>query len=91
MTFRFASRHSLCLLCLFAAISLPAADDYKLGPDSMPQTGVPQGVIVKFTFKDSKVFPGTERDWWLCVPKQYTAAKPACVMFFCDGGGMPKN
>jgi len=75
-------------LCLFAATFLPAADAYQLGPDSMPQPGVPQGTVTKFTFKASKVFPGTERDWWLYVPKQYSAAKPACVMFFCDGGGM---
>jgi enterochelin esterase family protein len=64
------------------------ADDYTLGPDSMPQKGIPQGRVEKFTFKDSKIFPGTERDWWLYVPGQYDGRNPACVMFFCDGGGM---
>ena len=28
-----------------------AADDYKLGPDSMPQEGVPKGKVEKFTGK----------------------------------------
>lgn len=65
-----------------------AADGYQLGPDSQVRTGVPQGTVTKFTLTDSKIFPGTTRDWWLYVPKQYDPRKPACVMFFCDGGGM---
>src|SRR5687767_3660009 len=63
-----------------------AADDYKLGSDSMPQEGVPRGQVTKNTWT-SKVFPGTVRDWWTYVPAQYDAAKPACVMVFQDGGG----
>ncbi len=73
---------------LFATASISrAADDYKLGPDSMPQAGAPQGKVEKFSFKASKVYPGTERDYWVYVPKQYDAAKPACLMVFMDGGG----
>ncbi|HEY6167707.1 MAG TPA: alpha/beta hydrolase-fold protein [Verrucomicrobiae bacterium] len=77
-------------LCLSVLVVHPAAaiDDYKPGPDSMPQPGLPQGEVKKFTLADSKIFPGTTRDWWIYVPKQYDAKKPACVMFFCDGGGM---
>ena len=63
------------------------ADDYKLGPDSQPQAGVPAGTVEKFAFKASKVYPGTERDYWVYVPKQYNAAKPAALMVFQDGGG----
>ena len=33
----------------------------------------------------SKIYPGTERDYWVYVPKQYDAAKPACVMVVQDG------
>jgi len=33
----------------------------------------------------SKVFPGTERNYWLYVPKQYQASKPACLMVVQDG------
>jgi enterochelin esterase family protein len=79
----------VCLLLLTAlAVPLRGADDYTLGPDSHPKPGVPQGTVTKFTFANSKIFPGTTRDWWLYVPRQYDPAKPACVMFFCDGGGM---
>jgi enterochelin esterase-like enzyme len=80
--------HLLSLCCLLAALQLPAADDYTLGPDSQRQPGVPQGKIEQLKFTTSKVFPGTERDWWIYVPAQYDASKPACIMFFCDGGGM---
>src|ERR1043166_7094608 len=63
-----------------------AADDYRLGTDSMPREGVPHGEVTKDHWS-SKIFPGTERDYWIYIPKQYDAAKPACVMVFQDGGG----
>jgi len=67
------------------AITLPAADEYPLGPDSKAQEGVPKGEVTKYTFDKSKIFPGTWREYWVYVPKQYDAAKPAPVMIFQDG------
>jgi enterochelin esterase-like enzyme len=62
------------------------ADDYKLGPDSKPREGVPKGEV-KGPFKwESKIFPGTVRDYWIYVPAQYDSAKPAALMIFQDGG-----
>ncbi|MBI3880057.1 MAG: esterase family protein [Verrucomicrobia bacterium] len=80
----------LALAALLGSLTIPPvlAEDYKLGPDSQVQPGVPQGEVKKFTLADSKAFPGTSRDWWIYVPKQYDGKQPACVMFFCDGGGM---
>jgi enterochelin esterase family protein len=61
---------------------------YKFGRDSLPQEGVPRGEVIKMPpFTNSAVFPGTVRDWWVYVPKQYDASKPACLMVFQDGGG----
>src|ERR1051326_5615479 len=78
----------LFLLCLAGFCATFGADSYKLGPDSMPQEGVPRGEVIKMPpWTNSTVFPGTHRDWWLYVPKQYDAAKPACVMVFQDGAG----
>ena len=51
------------------------------------QDGVPRGTVTKFTWNESKIFTNTVRDWWVYVPAQYNAAKPACVMVFQDGGG----
>lgn len=69
-------------------IAAPAAlaiDDYKLGPDSMEQPGVPKGKVAKFTWK-GEIFAGTVRDYWIYVPAQYEEKTPACVMVFQDGG-----
>ena len=77
---------SLPFLCaLFAAAALQAADDYQPGPDSKPQDGVPQGDVIKGTFDESKIFPGTWREYWVYVPKQLDGSKPAPVMVFQDG------
>ena len=62
-------------------------DDYKLGPDSMKQEGVPEGKVTQMPAWKSDIFPGTVRDWWIYVPAQYDEKKPACVMVFQDGGG----
>lgn len=89
---KFRSPALCAALALLGCISLAgqparAADDYKLGPDSMQQPDVPKGEVTYFKAKNSKVFPGSEHDVWIYVPKQYDAAKPACVMIFQDGGG----
>jgi len=78
-----------CTFCVFLsfAISLFGEDDYQLGPDSLPQAGIPEGTITKFTWNESKIFTNTTRSWWLYVPAQYTPDKPAAVMVFQDGGG----
>jgi enterochelin esterase-like enzyme len=75
------------LLALAAVLPVPAAnqDDYQLGPDSMPQDGVPKGQVTKASWT-SQVFPGTVRDYWVYVPKQYDEKAPACFMVFQDGG-----
>jgi gluconolactonase len=71
---------------LFPARSVLASDDYNLGPDSLPQAGVPKGDTTRYSLT-SRVYPGTKRDYTVYVPKQYDPAKPACIMFFQDGGG----
>jgi enterochelin esterase family protein len=79
---------SLLILPACSCSISQAADDYKLGPDSMPQDGVPKGEVTKYRWGNSTIFPGTVRDWFIYVPKQYDASKPAAVMVFWDGAGM---
>jgi gluconolactonase len=62
-------------------------EPYELGPDSMQHEGVPVGAVTKHRWEQSSIFPGTQRDYWVYVPAQYDASKPACVMVFQDGGG----
>lgn len=45
----------------------------------------PVGDVVQYQFDQSKIFPGTVRDYWVYVPKQYDPAKPACL-FVCQDG-----
>jgi enterochelin esterase family protein len=69
-----------------AAPWLRAADDYQLGADSMVQEGVPRGEVKQGQWISEKIYPGTQRDYWVYVPRQYDGRKPACVMVFQDGG-----
>ncbi len=47
--------------------------------------GTPKGEVTKYSFNQSKIFPGTVRDYWVYVPRQYDPAKPACVYVNQDG------
>ena len=60
-------------------------ENYPEDSASMLQPGVPRGEILKFSFNQSKIFPGTSRDCWVYVPAQYDPAKPACVYVNQDG------
>src|ERR1700684_524221 len=68
-----------------AATAGPLDDVYHLGPDSEPQKGVPAGKVIGPTTLPSNVFPNTTRNYWVYVPAQYDAKKPASLMIFQDG------
>src|SRR5499425_2723220 len=58
---------------------------YHLGPDSLPQEGVPKGEIRGPFILPSNVYPGTQHTYWVYVPAQYDPAVPASLMIFNDG------
>lgn len=58
---------------------------YKLGPDSLPQPGVPRGKIFNFNMANSKIFVGEQRGIGVYVPAQYKPENPACVFVMLDG------
>jgi enterochelin esterase-like enzyme len=60
------------MLCSSAAF---AADD----PVATTSPAVPKGEVTKHTFDQSKLFPGTSRNYWVYIPKQYDPSKPACL------------
>lgn len=62
-----------CLLALVGTSASALAED------------IPRGDVAKYSFENSKIFPGTYRDYWVYVPKQYDPATPACV-FVCQDG-----
>lgn len=66
----------------------PAANDYPLTADSLPQEGVPRGELIDGKYASTgTLFPGTVRDYSVYLPKQYDGTSPACVMVFQDGKG----
>src|SRR5438874_735326 len=78
-----------CARMALAAVVFSAAvfggEEYNPGPDSKQQEGVPKGDVTKFTFEKSNIFPGTTREYWIYVPKQYDPATPACLHVNQDG------
>ena len=67
-------RSTLCLLiCCLAWHTAANADE------------IPKGEIIKYSFEQSKIFPGTSREVSIYIPKQYDPAKPACVYVNQDG------
>jgi sugar lactone lactonase YvrE/enterochelin esterase-like enzyme len=58
--------------CLLFALLLTA-------PVALRADEPPKGEVTQYTFANSKIFPGTVREYWIYVPKQYDPAKPACV------------
>jgi hypothetical protein len=55
-------------MLLTLVILLPAAGQ---GADeAKPAADIPKGEVRKYSFDQSKIFPGTVRDYWVYVPKQ---------------------
>jgi enterochelin esterase family protein len=80
---------ALVLACyIWASVASAQSDGvvkYELGPDSLPQEGVPKGKLEGPLLFRSQVFSNTVRQYWIYVPAQYEAAKPACLLVFQDG------
>ena len=72
-------------ILMFSAAA-PAADDYKLGPDSQPQDGVPKGTVTKHTWKEQGLPRHRARLLGLRPGPVQPDGPPACVMVFQDGG-----
>ncbi len=60
-------------------------EPYELGVDSKPKEGAPTGALTKYVWKSEHIYPGTKRDYWIYVPKQYDPSKPASLIIFQDG------
>ncbi|HWL10606.1 MAG TPA: SMP-30/gluconolactonase/LRE family protein [Planctomicrobium sp.] len=80
----------LCLFTCWVALSgiftlAALAQDVVLTEDSKPQEGVPKGEVVGPISWESKIFPGTVRNYWIYLPAQYDANKKTCVLVLQDG------
>jgi len=78
----------ICFIAVLAfhdMFAQPAAEKYVVDSASVEHNGVPKGEIIKRVFDQSKIFPGTSREYWIYVPAQYKPDKPACVYINQDG------
>jgi gluconolactonase len=73
------------LLAQITTFAQTPQEKYPVDSASVEQPGVPKGEVLKFTFSESKVFPGTWREYWIYIPAQYKPDKPACVYINQDG------
>ena len=74
------------LRALFAAVILTTTLSSAVQqPRQAQPIGASSGEVIKAEFAESKVYPGTWREYWVYVPKQLDRAKPAPVMVFQDG------
>ena len=78
-------RLKLCVLATSVSLLMFSSGGILRGDEPKPSADVPKGEVTKYTFDQSKIFPGTVRDYWVYVPKQYDPAKPACVYVNQDG------
>jgi gluconolactonase len=76
---------TISLFLTVTAFAQTPAENYPEDSASAEHAGVPKGEVLKFTFENSKIFPGTWREYWVYVPAQYTPGKPACVYVNQDG------
>lgn len=59
-------------------------EGYEYSKDSLVQE-VPKGKVTKHEWNESKIYPGTKREYLVYVPAQYDSTKPAALMVFQDG------
>ncbi len=83
MKFRFLL--SLLFFGITLSAQLELRTNLELTPDHMPQPGVPKGELKGPYEFHSKIIEGTVRQYWIFVPAQYEASKPASVLVFQDG------
>ncbi len=79
---------SACLVCLVLFDTnhiLAQQESYPEPPEAKRGDDVPAGEIKGPFQLTSKIFPGTEREYWVYVPAQYDPQKPACTMIVQDG------
>ena len=80
--------HKLFFLLIFlrtATFAQQKVEKYPIDSASVEHPGVPKGEVIKFVFENSKIFPGTRREYWVYIPAQYRPEQPACVYVNQDG------
>jgi sugar lactone lactonase YvrE/enterochelin esterase-like enzyme len=76
---------SLAVLALLLSQSLLPGQSAAPTQTAGTTVSAPKGEVLEFTLSASKVFPGTERRFWVYIPAAYTPQNPACLYVHQDG------
>ena len=60
-------------------------NNFSITGQTADNRNIPKGVIEKFQFKGSRIFPGTEREVTVYIPSQIDHSVPACTYVQQDG------
>jgi gluconolactonase len=74
-----------CFVSQSIAFAQVPAQHYPVDSASVEHADVPKGEIIQLKFTNSKIFPGTTRNYWIYVPAEYDGTKPACLYVNQDG------
>ena len=88
MSLRFCAAVVAAIICASVG-QVHAQEDYPVHPDSVSRPDVPAGKVEGPFPWASKIFPGTQRNYWVYVPAKYDAqgTEPACLLVVQDGIG----
>lgn len=79
---------SCYFLSTITAICSAQQPSYPTPPEAIRKEGVPIGRLTRDSFADSKIYPGTTRDYTIYIPTQYDSrGEEAALMVFQDGDG----
>ncbi len=54
-------------------------------PAPQPNSNMQKGEVLKFDYKNSTLYPGTTRAYWVYIPAVYKPSMPACLYVCLDG------
>lgn len=80
-----------CLLLLLSCPALVLAQPGDQPAANPPAADIPRGTMSAAIPFESKIFPGTQRNYWVWVPKQYDPAKPTAFTIMQDGNGSARG
>lgn len=83
-------KKSILFVILFWIAALGIAQNtpnttYPFDPATQHRSGKKAAEIIERQLSDSKIYPGTQRTYWISVPAAYNPDHPACLYVCMDG------
>ena len=78
---------TILMLLTLTNVVAQQRDHYRVAfdPATVRNEEVAAGEVLKRSFNTSEIYPMTSRDYWIYIPAEYDASKPACLFVCLDG------